>query len=29
MCKRSKTTFVSNPVNTTHLAIAKVGVLIC
>jgi hypothetical protein len=25
MCKRSKTTFVFNPVNTTHLAIAKVG----
>jgi hypothetical protein len=25
MCKRSKTTFVSNPVNTTHLAIAKAG----
>jgi hypothetical protein len=25
MCKRSKTTFVLNPVNTNHLAIAKVG----
>jgi hypothetical protein len=25
MCKRSKTTFVSNSVNTTHLAVAKVG----
>jgi hypothetical protein len=25
MCKRSETTFISNSVNTTHLAIAKVG----
>jgi hypothetical protein len=29
MCKRPKTTFVSNSINTAHLAIAKMGVGTC